>query len=119
VTTSAEFREFIRDQLSVFGPVSIRRMFGGAGIYSDGIIFALIIKDTLYFKADAVSQTDFIAEGLNPFEYKGKSGKAVNLGYWRAPERCLDDPAEMAIWAEKAHAAAWRAARKKRNSKKV
>jgi DNA transformation protein len=76
-------------------------------------MFALIADDTLYFKADADSQADFASRGLKPFEYKAKGEKRVVMAYWRAPEDCLDDPAEMRIWADRAFAAALRAGRKK------
>jgi DNA transformation protein len=113
VTASREFLEFLQDQLSDFGPVTIRRMFGGAGIFREGLMFALVTADALYFKADDRSSAEFVAEGLKPFEYMGKTGRQVALDYYRAPERCLDDRTELAIWAGKAHAAAVRAAARK------
>jgi DNA transformation protein len=84
-------------------------MFGGAGIYRDGVMFALIADESLYLKADDLSKPDFEAEGLSPFAYATKNGTNTIMSYWRAPERCLDDPQEMAEWAKKALAAALRA----------
>ncbi|MFZ5672804.1 MAG: TfoX/Sxy family protein [Pseudomonadota bacterium] len=109
MATSAEFLDFINEQLQGFGPVSVRRMFGGAGIFRDGMMFALVADETLYLKADAVSQGEFEALGLPPFTYGAKGGKRTVMAYWRAPEACLDDRDEMTDWARKAFAAALRA----------
>jgi DNA transformation protein len=109
MATSAEFLDFIKEQLQDFGQVSVRRMFGGAGIFRDGLMFALIADETLYLKADAVSQSEFEALSLPPFTYGAKGGKRTVMAYWRAPEACLDDRDEMTEWARKAFGAALRA----------
>jgi DNA transformation protein and related proteins len=109
MATSAGFLDFIKEQLQDFGTVSVRRMFGGAGIFRDGLMFALIADETLYLKADAVSQGDFEALSLPPFTYGAKGGKRTVMAYWRAPEACLDDRDEMTEWARKAFGAALRA----------
>lgn len=109
MATSAEFLDFIKEQFQDFGTVSVRRMFGGAGIFRDGLMFALIADEILYLKADAVSQGEFEALGLPPFTYGAKGGKRTVMAYWRAPEACLDDRDEMADWARKAFSAALRA----------
>jgi DNA transformation protein len=108
MAASAEYLDFIKEQLSGFGPVSVRRMFGGAGIFRDGLMFALIADETLYLKADAISQGEFETLSLPPFTY-GTGGKRTIMSYWRAPEACLDDQNEMTEWARKAYAAALRA----------
>ena len=109
MATSAEFLDFIKEQFQDFGPVSVRRMFGGAGIFRDGLMFALVVDETLYLKADAVSQGDFEAQSLPPFSYAARGGKRTVMAYWRAPEACLDDRDAMTDWAGKAFGAALRA----------
>jgi DNA transformation protein len=106
---SPDFVEFLKDQLSEFGPVSVRRMFGGAGIFRNGTMFALVAGETVYFKADHQTKPEFEAEGLAPFSYSTKNGTNTLTSYWRAPERCLDDPEMMVEWAGKAWGAALRA----------
>src|SRR5271165_5131046 len=105
-------RDFIRDLFAGFGPVTIRRMFSGAGIFCDGLMFGLIVRDVIYLKADADSAADFQREGYGPFTYtRGKkSGQPSEhaLPYWRLPERLYDDPEELAAWARKAFAVAER-----------
>jgi DNA transformation protein len=103
---SAAYKSFIQDLLSDFGPVSIRHMFSGAGIYADGVMFAILADDTLYLKADEVSARAFAAEGKGPFTYRPKGRGQVALSYWEVPERLLDDPEELVTWARLAHAIA-------------
>lgn len=105
---SSEYIAFLKDQMAGFGPVSIRRMFGGAGVALDGLTFAIIADETLYLKADALSASDFEAEGLENFSYEGKGAKQITMNYRRAPSRVMDDAAEMTLWCRKAYEAALR-----------
>jgi len=114
---SPEYREFLLDQLAPFGPVSIRRMFGGAGIFRDGLMFALVADDTLYFKVDATNQADFADRGMEPFTYLRKS-KPASLRYYEVPADILEDPQDLLPWAEKAFAVALTASRSKSPGKK-
>ena len=104
--------EFIRELFAPFGPVTIRRMFGGAGIYSDGQMFALLFDGAIFLKVDDTSVPDFEREGSQPFVYiRAKSAHRVgraSLSYWRLPERLYDDPDELAVWAHRALAIAQR-----------
>jgi DNA transformation protein len=113
MAASDGFLEFVNDLLGPLGPISVRRMFGGAGIFRDGVMFALIVDDTLYFKADDSSRGSFEAEGLAPFSYETKNGRNTIMSYWRCPDRLFDDPDEMAAWARQALAAAKRSANSK------
>ncbi len=106
MTVSASYRAFLADLFSEFGPIEIRSMFGGAGIYAGGVIFALVVEDTLYLKADADFAKGFEAEGKGPFRYEQTGRGTVAMSYWEVPERLLDDPSELAAWASRAHAIA-------------
>ena len=99
---------FMVEQLSVIGPVRARRMFGGVGLYTDGVMFALIADDMLYLKADGVTRDRFAAAGSAAFTYDGKT-KPVTMSYWRAPEFLFEDAEAMADWAGEAVAVARRA----------
>ena len=104
--------EFIRDLFAPFGPVAVKRMFGGAGIWSDGIMFAIVFDGAIFLKVDASCIPDFEREGSRPFVYtraksKGRVGRA-SLSYWRLPERLYDDPHDLAVWARRALAIAQR-----------
>jgi DNA transformation protein len=98
----------IRDLFSAFGPVAVRRMFGGAGIYADGVMFALVADGVIYLKADERNAPAFEREKLPPFTYTTKNGKRGVMSYRRMPERLYDDPEELAAWARDALAAARR-----------
>jgi DNA transformation protein len=117
--------DFIADLFAPFGPVTIRRMFSGAGIFRDGLMLGLIVRDVIYLRTDETSAADFKAEGCGPFTYtRGKkSGRPSEhaLPYWRLPERLYDDPDELAVWARKAFAVAGRKklAAAKRTKRKV
>jgi DNA transformation protein and related proteins len=102
-----------------FGRVTVRRMFGGYGVYHDGLMFALAADDVLYLKADAESVARFEAEGMPPFAYEA-NGRTMRMSYYQAPAEVLEDPAQAAEWAQLAYAAALRAraARKPKRSPK-
>ena len=114
MSVSAGFQEFITEQMAGFGPVTVRAMFGGAGVYRDGLMFALIDDEVLYLKVDDSTKPDFMTENLPPFFYEAKGGKKMEMGYYRTPERCLDDMDEMAFWCRKAFEVALKAAAKKK-----
>ena len=81
-------------------------MFGGHGVYVDGLFVAIVIDDVLYLKCDANSAGAFDALGLPPFVYKAKDGRATATKYRRAPDEALESGAEMRQWLRLALAAA-------------
>lgn len=99
----------ISELFAAFGPIAVRRMFGGAGIYSEGTMFGLLDDDVIYLKADEASAPAFQREGSKPFVYV-KDGRPMTMSYWRLPERLYDDPDELAQWAHAALALALRKA---------
>jgi DNA transformation protein and related proteins len=100
----------IIDLFVAFGPVVVRRMFGGGGIYADGMMFAIVTDGVIYLKADSQTVPAFEKEGLRPFTYKAKGRRQISLSYWRMPDRLYDDADELARWAREALMAAKRAA---------
>ena len=96
----------VDELFAAFGPVRIKRMFGGHGLYADGLMFALETRGVLYLKCGPSNEAAFEAEGLEPFGYDTKTGRHVLTSYRRAPEAALDDPDEMATWARGALLAA-------------
>jgi DNA transformation protein len=104
--------DFIHELFSQFRPVTVKRMFGGAGIYAEGLMFALVFDDAIYLRVDATGVADFESEGSKPFVYPlAKSPGRVHRpsrSFWRLPERLYDDPDELAVWAGRALAIAER-----------
>ncbi len=83
-------------------------MFGGAGVYAEGVMFALLADGEIYLKADAALAARLAAEGATAFVYE-KGGRSVAMGYWRLPEAALDDADIAAAWASAALVVARRA----------
>jgi DNA transformation protein len=110
--------EFIRDLFQPFGAITVRRMFGEAGLFADGVMFGLVSGGQIYLKADATTVTWFEHESCGPFEYSTKHGKRALTSYWRLPDRLYDDADELAQWARQALAAARRGAAVKPKSGK-
>ena len=98
--------ERIAELFAGLGPVSIRRLFGGKGIYFDGVIVAIVQRGELLVKADEQSAPDFEAAGCKQWTYIGKRhGKLVAMPYWSIPDSAFDDPDEMTVWARRAYEA--------------
>lgn len=103
----SDFIPFVQELLDRWGPVTSRRMFGGHGLYHEGLMFAIVMNQQLYLKADDLNRPDFEALGLTPFTYPMK-GREVALSYWSAPEVIFDDSEEAERWARSAWDAAAR-----------
>ncbi|QRM31480.1 TfoX/Sxy family protein [Microvirga sp. VF16] len=101
--------EDLRDIFRSLGPIHIRRMFGGQGVYQDELMFALVAYDELYLKVDDESVAYFRDLGSRPFTYEARDGRKTTMSYWLMPESALDDPDEAAELATMAVAAAQRA----------
>lgn len=102
--------EDIRDLFAEAGPVRIRRMFGGQGVFAGDLMFALEADGELYIKADAKTSKLFVEAGSEEFFYTKADGKVFRMSYWRLPDSALDDPSEVAVWAGYGMQAARRAA---------
>lgn len=102
MTASRDFTAFAQELFGPLGGISIRPMFGGAGVYSRGVMFAIILDDTLYLKADGETQAAFQARNCEPFVYEKSTGKAVSMSYWQMPPELVDEPEEALAWAKTA-----------------
>ena len=113
VAVNHSFRAFVLEQLQRTLPaIRSRSMFGGVGIYSEDLFFALIDDQSLYFKVNDASRGDFEARGMGPFRPFGEGGEVMQ--YYEVPTDLLDDPDALRPWAEKAVAVARQARKKKR-----
>jgi len=114
------FCDHVTSRLTPMGPVVGRRMFGGFGIFMDGLMFGLIADDTFYLKVDDDNRPAFEEAGSAPFSYMGRN-RPIELSYWRVPEPVYDDPETLLAWSAEALAVARRAkkpARKAHRGKK-
>jgi DNA transformation protein len=107
MAVSDEFIDYVIDQLSAWGEVSARRMFGGAGLYCDGTMFGLIADDVAYLKVDDSNRDDFIRAGSSPFNpYPEKAKETTVMSYYEIPVDILEDRDRLAVWAERSLAVA-------------
>jgi DNA transformation protein and related proteins len=110
MVASDGFAEFLREQLSPLGRLTMRRMFGKTGVFCDGLMFGMITEDTLYVRVDDHNKAVFKeAEAAPPLNYE-KKGRTIDLSFWRVPERLLDESDELILWARAALGAAGRVA---------
>ena len=109
MAVSREFEAFTLELLSGLGPLRLKRMFGGAGLYCGDLFFALANDEAIYIKADDVNEAAFAALGALPFTYPGKDGEVLTMRYRRLPDSAMDDPDEAVRWARLGVEAAARA----------
>jgi DNA transformation protein len=102
-----EFAEHAAELLSAVGTVVLRRMFGGYGLFCDGVMFALIAGDELYLKTDAHNRAEFERVGCTPFVY-GNERRRVVMSYFRAPDEAIESRELATPWARSAFDAALR-----------
>lgn len=109
---SDDFVDYVMELFGPFGTATERRMFGGHGVFLDGLMFAIVSGDTLYLKADEMNRIEFEQAGCEVFGYARK-GRRATLNFFRAPEDAMESPELMLPWARSAYAAALRTNAKK------
>jgi DNA transformation protein and related proteins len=91
------------DLFSEFGPIRLRRFFGGEGVYAGDVMIGMVFDDRIYFKTDEATRKPFLAEKSKPFSFlKRSTGETVVTGWYAVPDRLYDDPEEFAKWARAA-----------------
>ena len=101
--TKSDFVDYvIHDLLSELDGIQARAMFGGWGVYKDGVIFAIIVDDQLYFKVGDTNKSNYQQRGSQPFTYESR-GKSISMSYWEVPADVMDDRDEIKRWAEESH----------------
>lgn len=98
------------DLFAEFGPIRLRRLFGGEGIVADDVMIGMVFSDVIYFKTDEETRKAFVAEKCKPFSFlKRSTGETIVTTWFALPDRLYDDPEELAQWARAALAAARKA----------
>ena len=90
----ADFGEWVREHFHALGRLEIKRMFGGAGVYASGVMFALLDDGVVWLKGDEALGEAFVEAGCRQFRYPTKDGRTMSMGYWTLPVTALDDPDE-------------------------
>jgi DNA transformation protein and related proteins len=102
---NAAYLQYVLEQLERTGRVNSRRMFGGVGLYCDGLFFGLIFDDTLYFKVGDATRADYESRGMQPFRPFADRPE-VSMTYFTVPADVLDDSEELVAWAKRSVAIA-------------
>ena len=89
-------------RLGAWGPMEAKRLFSGYALYRDGTIFGLVMRERVYFKTGLGNLADYIAAGMQPFQYTRSSGRVIATHHYEVPAAVLDDVDELAAWADKA-----------------
>lgn len=109
-------RESLEDLFRPFGPVNIKRMFGGLGVFADGMMFALVAYGELYMKSESETEPLFEAAGSEPFVYEREGRSSIKMGYHKLPGDAFEDEDEFLKWARLSFTSARKAAAKKSKS---
>jgi DNA transformation protein len=113
MAVTESYKAYVLEQLQSAGPVTAKAMFGGIGLYRNGVFFGLMADDSLYFKVDESNRVDYEQAGGRPFQPYGEG--SYSMQYYEVPADVLEDRFLLSEWAAKAVAVATRAtARKKR-----
>lgn len=110
MSANGELLQIVKDALDRDGVVSGRRMFGGIGVYFEGLFFAILDDGVIFLKTSGETRPHYEAEQSRPFSYMTKKGAAVLTTYWRLPDRLLDDSEDLRVWLCASVAAARQAA---------
>jgi len=98
MAVSQEFLDYLLDQLSAWGGVSARRMFGGAGLYRDGKMFGLVADDVAYLKVGETNRDRFVAAGSEAF--KPYEDKSATMSYFEIPVDVLENSEKLIEWSK-------------------
>lgn len=117
---STDFKIYLADLFSGFGPIGFKRAFGIDAIMADGVMLGLVIDGRIYLRTDAESRDAYEAEGGKPFAFRKHTGEWIVTSYLSIPDRLLDEPDELMEWARRAHKAALESpTAKKKRAKQV
>lgn len=96
--------DYIIELFEPFGPVTVRNMFGAAGIFADGVMLGIVSDERVYLKTDAKTRAAYVDAACKPFTYrKPQTGETIVTSYYALPEALYDEPVELAEWARRAH----------------
>jgi len=97
--------DYLDELLAALGAVHARAMFGGHGLYLDGVMFAIVVDDTLYLKCGSGNREPLRQAGARPFRYR-RGAREIEMAFLSAPVEALDDADTLCEWARGALQAA-------------
>ena len=99
---SSNYLEYVMEILAPYGEMTSKPMFGGHGIYKNGVIVAFIAYDELYFKVDESNKSQYKKLDSEPFIYEAK-GKTTAMSYWKVPMEILEDEDQIGVWLDQSY----------------
>jgi DNA transformation protein len=112
MSASPEFTEYVLELLEPLGAIESRRLFGGVGISSDAVQFAIIMGNTLYFVVDETTREKYVQAQREPFSYMTKKGQVYVKRYYEVPEDLFENHDELIKWAGESIAVAKKTSKK-------
>jgi len=100
---SRNYLEYVLDLLSHCDSITSRAMFGGYGIYKNGVIFAIIAHDELYFKVDQSNIDLYKKQGSEAFTFETKGRVSTMISYWKVPLIIMEDETQLKDWVEQSY----------------
>jgi len=85
-----------------FGPITLRRFFGGEGLYAGDVMFGMVHGDRVFFKTDDETNKAYYKERCEPFSFTKRGTETIITGWFEIPDRLYDDPEQLAHWAREA-----------------
>jgi DNA transformation protein and related proteins len=116
---SAQYKEYVLEQLQSIGPVRASRFFGGVGLYREGVQFAMVIGNCVYFVVDDATRQRYEQVGMQAFSYLTKNGRIQVRRYFQLPQEILEDIEQLRVWAIEATAIAKKSPAKKSKPRRI
>jgi DNA transformation protein len=112
MAVSAEFQDYVLEQLADVGAIMPKKMFGGVGLYERKIFFGILFNNNLYLKVGDSNRQDYENEGMPAF--KPFASRPMTMQYYEVPAEVLEDKRQLQFWAQKAIAVAARTSKSKK-----
>lgn len=100
------------DQLSDWGKITTRPLFGAVALYRSEQVFAMVWHGALYFKVDDQSREAYEAAGSHALGYVSKGEEHALKSYWEVPADVVESKDQLHHWAKRAYRAALKSARR-------
>jgi DNA transformation protein len=112
MAVSAEFQDYVLEQLADVGAIMPKKMFGGVGVYYRKLFFGILHNNNFYLKVDDLNRKDYEKEGMSAF--KPFKDRPMTMQYYEVPVEILENKNQLKVWAQQAIEVAARASKSKK-----
>lgn len=118
--TKSSFLDYVlQDAMQEIEGITAKAMFGGYGLYKEGVVFGIIADEQLYFKVDDTNRVEYEKRGSRPFSYEGKNRKRITMSYWEVPAEILEDRSILVEWVDASVAASKNTKRRAKGTRQL